>query len=782
MKMIQILRNRDAGFTALRRSARAAIVAPGLFAVSTVITDDTTVPFFAAFGSIAMLLFVEFSGPMRERLIAQAALIASGTALISLGTLTSREVWLATLATAVISFLVLFSGAVSSTLATASTALLISFILATSLPGSIDAIPGRLEGWIMAGVASLAAIRFLWPTPTREPLRSATAQACTAVAARLRAEADCKSSGFEPMDRLRLETITEAARATVTALRTSFYATPYRPTGLTTSTRILIRLVDEVLWLETILDRVPFTERVDVADAEVCVLKEAAADLLETSAEYLVGVDHRRLDDLRAVAQRLAQVRSVMEDAAVSARLTDTDSGVHDAPSSEVDRNSTAGQFISSLEPSFRAQEMSFAISAIAANVELVVRARQRSLWQRLSGQHPESVRSTLTSAQERAKSHVEPHSVWLHNSVRGAVALAMAVLVADLAGVQHSFWVAFGTLAVLRSSALLTGQSSLRAIGGTAAGIIVGGALIYLVGTNSAVLWTLLPAAVLFTGLAPATISFAAGQAGFTISILILFNILEPTGWTVGLVRIEDVAIGCAVSVLVGVLFWPRGAGSALGLAVAEAFAESARYLQSAIGYGVTRCDSLTPTAPLPEDERFRAAAAARRLDDAFRGFLAERGTKNVQLSDVTALVTTVAVLRLTADAVLDLWGRDQGTHTGDRTAARAEIERAGTALTKWFEATASALAGFGEVPDSAGWDQDAGVRLGHAVERDFTDLEGRLSATAIRIVWTADHIEAAHRLETEVLKPAQAVSKLQREHNARTRVFRRSQPPHAL
>ncbi|GAA3798001.1 FUSC family protein [Streptomyces chiangmaiensis] len=782
MKMMQFLRQRDAGFTALRRSARAAVVAPGLFAVSTAITDDATMPFFAAFGSIAMLMFVEFSGPMRERLIAQTALIAAGAVLISLGTLTSREAWLATLATAVISFLVLFSGAVSSTLATASTALLISFILAASLPGPVQAIPDRLAGWAMAGAASLAAIWLLWPTPAREPLRNATAQACSAVAMRLRVEADCILSGFEPVDKAKLEAITPSAQATLKALRTSFYATPYRPTGLTTSTRILIRLVDEVLWLETILDRVPLTEKAGPADAEVCTLKEAAADLLETSAELLAATEHRALDELDSIAKRVAQARSAMEQAAVSACLTDTDGSVHDPARSDTERKSAASRFVSSLEPSFRAQEMSFAISAIAANVGLVVQARQRTLWQRLSGQHPESMRSTLASAQERAKSHVEPHSVWLHNSVRGAISLALAVLVADLTGVQHSFWVAFGTLAVLRSSALLTGQSSLRAIAGTAAGIIVGGALIYLVGTNTALLWTLLPAAVLFTGLAPATISFAAGQAGFTISILILFNILEPTGWTVGLVRIEDVAIGCAVSVLIGLLFWPRGAGSALGLAVAEAFAESVRYLRSAIGYGVTRCDSLTPTAPLPEDERSRAAAAARRLDDAFRGFLAERGTKHVPLSDVTTLVTTVAVLRLTADAVLDLWSRDQGTHAGDRTAARAEIDQAGTALTTWFEATASALSGFGEVPDWADQDQDAGTRLIHAVERDLNDDEGRLSSTAIRVVWTADHIEAARRLESDVLKPARAVAKLQRDHNARMRLFRRTQPPHAL
>lgn len=418
---------------------------------------------------------------------------------------------------------------------------------------------------------------------------------------------------------------------------------------------------------------------------------------------------------------------------------------------------------------------MSFAVSAIARNVDLVLAARRRTLWQKITGRRPEGAASTLASAQERAGAHAERHSVWLHNSVRGAISLALAVLVAELSGVQHSFWVAFGTLAVLRSSAVLTGQNSLRAIAGTTVGIVVGGGLIYMVGSNTTFLWILLPIAVLFMGFAPATISFAAGQAGFTVSILILFNLLQPTGWTVGIVRIEDVAIGCAVSVVVGLLFWPRGAASVLGHALAEGFSESSRYLRSAIDYGVTRCDGLVRTAPVPDAERYRAAGAARRLDDAFRGFLAERGTKHLSLTDVTTLVTAVAVLRLTADAVLDLWERETPS-AADRTAARAEIDRAGDVLVTWFETTAQALTGVGEVPEARLKDTAADERLIGAVERDLGDEENRRSSTAIRVVWTADHIEAARRLQQGVLGPARAVARLQREHNARLRRFRPS------
>ncbi len=78
--------------------------------------------------------------------------------------------------------------------------------------------------------------------------------------------------------------------------------------------------------------------------------------------------------------------------------------------------------------------------------------------------------------------------------------------------------------------------------------------------------------------------ISFAAGQAGFTLVVIILFNIIDPAGWKVGLTRIEDVAIGCAVSVVVGLLFWPRGATAALGRALSDAFVTSSGYLADAV------------------------------------------------------------------------------------------------------------------------------------------------------------------------------------------------------
>ena len=131
-------------------------------------------------------------------------------------------------------------------------------------------------------------------------------------------------------------------------------------------------------------------------------------------------------------------------------------------------------------------------------------------------------------------------------------------MLVAELSHVQHGFWVVLGAMSVLRTSALTTTSTVLRALLGTVVGFVVGGGLILLVGTGPATLWVLLPLAVLVAGFAPQTVSFAAGQAAFTVAVVILFNLMQPVGWKVGLVRVQDVAIGCAAALVVGLLLWP--------------------------------------------------------------------------------------------------------------------------------------------------------------------------------------------------------------------------------
>jgi uncharacterized membrane protein YccC len=750
---LQWLRQRDRDLAALRRAARTAIVMPAMFAVGDKLIANPVLATFAAFGSFAMLLLVDFGGPLRQRLQAQAALAVAGCVLVCLGTLASQSVWLATAATALVGFVVIFAGVVSSVLASATTSLLLAFVLPVTIAGQASSVPDRVAGWALAAGATLVAVGLLWPAPTRDALRSSATSACRALAARLRAEVAYTLSEQDDAFALDRDHAVAQANEAVAAMHRSFLATPYRPTSLSTSARTIVRLVDELNWLNAIVVQSARPVEGAPVDHAACAVKVAAAAVLERGAELLdlTGGD---CSDLHAALAELTSASSRLEDSAM------TDLPVRRVVSEPGHEGAVehASEFITSLDPSFRAQELAFAVSTIAHNIDLTAAAERRNWVERLLGRQPAGLAGTLSAAQERATAHVDRDSVWLHNSVRGAVGLGLAVFVANRTGVQHSFWVVLGTLSVLRSNALSTGQTVLSSLSGTVAGFVIGAALLAVIGTNTTLLWLLLPLAILFAGIAPAAISFAAGQAAFTLTLVFLFNIIQPAGWRVGLLRLEDIALGCAVSLVVGLLFWPRGARAALRRALASAYTDSADYLARAVDFGLTRCDRSTTPAVAPAEHATRAAAASRRLDDTFRGYLTERGAKPVPLAEITSLVTGVGGLRLAADAVLDLWQREDGAATGDRAAARQELVNTSGLVTRWYEELARSLVSGQEPPEPLAHDRAADGRLVDAVRHDLRSDDGNASATAVRMIWTGDHLDAVRRLQKVIVGPATA------------------------
>ena len=252
---------------------------------------------------------------------------------------------------------------------------------------------------------------------------------------------------------------------------------------------------------------------------------------------------------------------------------------------------------------------------------------------------------------------HASFRSVWMRNSLRGAIGLAAAVAVADLTGVQHGFWVVLGALSVLRTNAASTGATALRALAGTVLGFAVGAALVLGIGTGQTALWIALPVAVLVASYAPGTAPFTVGQAAFTVTVVVLFNLLAPAGWKVGLLRIEDVAIGCAVSLVVGLLFWPRGAADVVGDDLADAYRDGGAYLTQAVDWAL----GLRGQTP---DTAVAAATASLRLDDALRGYLAEQGSKRLPKEELWRLVMASMRLRMTAYSLAGLRGRGAATY----------------------------------------------------------------------------------------------------------------------
>jgi hypothetical protein len=474
--------------------------------------------------------------------------------------------------------------------------------------------------------------------------------------------------------------------------------------------------------------------------------KLQAADVLQAGGALLAttGGDPRPLE---AAVHQLAQARAAVDQAAKSTpTLPQGGAGATDGDVA-VDR---AGTLISALDPGFRAQEISHSVDQVARNIALTARAERRTWWQRVLGRQPGDVPGPFAAAEQRARGYFRWNSVWLRNSIRGAAALAIAVLLADVTGVQHSFWVVLGTLSVLRSNALSTGQTALRGVLGTSLGVIIGAVLLLAIGTNTVALWILLPFAILVAGIAPAVISFAAGQAAFTVTLVLLFNIIAPTGWTVGLLRIEDIALGCGVSLLVGVLFWPRGASAAMRVALAEAYDASMHYLTAAVSYGLDRCELHAADRAEPVAESVAAAEASRRLDDTFRTYLVERGTRRVPLERVTASVTGVAGVRLASDAIVDVWAGQEAVG-GDLDDARKVLDALTERLNRWYGEVGDDLLAGTTLPQPLASDPASQRQLYEAVAHDADEMAPG-SATVVRLIWTADYLDVVRRLQSLV------------------------------
>ena len=731
MRITDWVAAKDPEYLALRRAVRAAIVTPICLLLTVEVIGDPVMATFSAFASIGLLILVDIPGPMRQRLVSYVALGGACSVLVCLATLLSGNVWLATISMAVVGFGVVFAGVLSSVLAASTTTLLLAWILPVSTKASATDIPARVSGWALGSALAILAVALIWPAGSSDPLRHQAAETCRRIAIRLRAQAIAAVNRSSADARTEDPDSAAAAQAAMNKLKGTFRRTPYRPTTLSTSGRAMVRMIDELDWVSVVADQYRSAVKHAPAVADVGAVWDAAADVLDRCA-HVLGLP----PDADSRAARTA----------LDAALERLEAAMHVVRHSATIRSQLV---FTSCEPSFRGQELSYAVRQVGRNVALMAAAEARSFVDQLLGRTPD-MQSSLGVARFRARSHFDVRSVWLHNSLRSAAALAVAVFVATQLGVQHSFWVVLGVLSVLRSTALNTGQSAVRGLLGTVVGFVVGGAILLGIGTNTVVLWVLLPFVLLAAGFAPAAISFLVGQAAFTLVVVMLLNIIHPAGWQVGLIRVEDVAIGCLVSLAVGLVFWPRGAATALGAALSAAYRSSAHYLSRAVDA------NLTGRGGAAIAEKATALADFGRLDDAFRQFLAERGAKHVPLAEASSLVTGTVALRLSADAVVDLWhdvdgAKDLGNADREVVASAQQIER-------WYDSLAESLSLDGHMPP----DPISGKQIGEDrwAAALAADTVPGTEMSAVRVIWTADHLDAARRLQPKLAEAARTAA----------------------
>lgn len=621
-RLLDRVETRDPELDALRRAARAGIVVPISAGIGFTIGGGQT-PLFTIFGSIALLIVTDFPGNRAGRAVGYAGLGLISSALITLGTLVSPLPWIAVATMFAVGVAVTFSGVLSATIAASQRAALLTFVLpACTPPGPIGE---RLLGWAIALAVCVPAALFLFPPRHHDDLRRHAARVCGALAHRLEGHAS-DADVVAAMDKL----------------RTNFLGSDFRPVGLTAGSRALVRVVDDLGWL---CDRVQddTAENLGVMGPPAVRVLRASARLLRISRVADRAPSRAELDDALADLRSVAQGR-YREDIGELLAEADDDAAV------EVGRRLlTRRTFGATVGVTGRV----IAASAAADARPVLMRVLGRDL--------PETGAADRVLSETQAVAYIPTGylatgAVVVRNSLQTGLGLALAVATTHVFPVQHGFWVVLAAMSVLRSSALSTGTKVLRAVAGTVVGFVLGALLIEVIGVDPVVLWTVLPIVAFIAAYVPGVASFAAGQAGFTMMVLIVFNLIAPSGWRVGLIRIEDIVVGGAVGLVVSLLLWPRGSGKAVTAAIDAAFDVGTRYLRAAVSQ-VTHGASFGVAAAVTELSH-EALTASRTVDDAVRQYLSESGASTDTRGPVLRRANRAIRLRGAADLITDVTG----------------------------------------------------------------------------------------------------------------------------
>jgi uncharacterized membrane protein YccC len=524
---------RDPGNLALARGLRVTLVGPAVFAIALEGFDDPSFATMAIFGATAALVFADFGGPLVERVRAYLATAVVGALLLGAGTLASGSTgWSVGLALVFVTA-VRFSGNLGPRWSAAVSTLILAFMLGALVPAPGSAVPGRMLGWVVGVLlATIAAVTVM---PARSSVR--IEHVAADVAAQLAAVLRSALGAMDPAVRQELAARTQQIRR---ALRPATLM-PVRPSGPGVNDVARRHVVDRLASLARVMEE-ELHEAPVALSSEMVELGEQAADCLDAAARVLRGdLPARelapRIDGCeRARAAALHRVTTaVASDEAADAVLARVDAGF-------IARAGVWHALVVARNTAFLAGDTLLAAGDDAGHDGPVSTA----------GGSMQRVRHFLGE-------YAIPTSVWFRDALRAGIALAAAVLLARSLGVDHAFWVALGTLSVLRSSALATGQTAVAASLGTGIGFAISSAVLAAIGLHEGGLWVVLVVTIFLVGYLPGVAGFVAGQAAFTVFVVALFNLVEPLGWHTGLVRFEDVMLGAGVSAAVALLFWPR-------------------------------------------------------------------------------------------------------------------------------------------------------------------------------------------------------------------------------
>lgn len=614
---------------------------------------DRTGAIFAVFGTVGLLINSDFAGSIRARLGAYLLTGVGGSLALVVGWAASLTLPTAVGVTAIVAFALTFLSIFRGAVSIGSGAVLLLYVLAVCVGGPAADLPDYLLGWWIAVAVSTLTALLILPRRMRLTARPAMAEAFTA------ASLAAKAAWVGERDEAALAGHVRDFDAAVDAMTACLADQPFRTQGVTARDGMLSILSNQLASVRLLVDQAattpppavtspPFPPRQELADAIVSAL----ADLARAMAEPTLLISATAVD----------QARSSMSDGIDQWAMEATAQGLSpEDVSGEIAAHHQMRIFALLVE---RMVEMARVanggeVEDLKVRPPIPTRSARRMIAAQWNGQSP-----------------------WMRNAIRSAVGLGLGVLVMNLTGVDHGFWVLLAVISVLRFDAVGTRRFAFLAIVGTAAGVFIGLGLIALVDSRPLGLWILLPLLTFAAAWAGSAVNFPSGQAAFTAMVLVALGILNwPPDPAIGLVRIEDIAIGAAVAFVVGLLLWPRGAAAYLRTRLAASIRASTAHLDAA----VTAFGDASAHAQLP---RLRAAALAEiyRTGETFDVATVQRGPAEevrewIPALNLAVLVETVARLVGDFSRTYPL-GTDHPELQQSLNAARDESSQSWTAL----------------------------------------------------------------------------------------------------
>ena len=559
------LRIHDPDNVALRRAVRASVALPVALALALYIVDDPMGAGFTLFGVTGLLINSDFAGSATRRTGAYLMTGVAGSAALLIGWAASSTTVTAVVVTMIVAFGLTFLSVFRGSVSIALSAMLLVFTLAVCLGGPAASLPHYLLGWWIAVAVSTLTALLILPRRRRGSQRPPLAEAFSAGARAAHA------AWVGQRDEAALTNYVKEFDGAIDRLHQDDGNLPTRASGIRQRDSTLNALAHVMTSIRLLVDEAHETEPLG-----------QVRDFTEREVLALAIVD--ALDQLSMAMLDPTLVLSAKELDTARERLKDgVDAWVVSAAQADVTPDRIS-QEIASLH-----QLRIFALS-VEQMIEMA-RVANGGEVEDLDVQPPIPQRSLrrILGAQWNWQ------APWLRNAIRSAVGLGLGVLVLNLTGVGHGFWVLLGVISVLRYDSSGTRRFAVRAIVGTVIGVMIGVLLITTVGSNPAVLWILLPILTFIGAWAAGAVGYAYGQMAFSAMVLVALGLLTwPPRTADGIVRIEDMAIGAAVALVVGFMFWPRGAAGYLRSRIADSLRSSRDYLGAAMqAFGST---TLTP------------------------------------------------------------------------------------------------------------------------------------------------------------------------------------------